>query len=156
MRPLPHHFSVTAYAGVEGSVLTESAQAPALAVYPPLQAGGPGKTWSPEDLLLAAIADGFTLSFRALARNSRLGWQDLQVTVEAELDWQQQQLKFTQFNARATISLAEGQDRGEATSLLLQAKHNCMVVNCLSLDLDLEVVFSSLADIPAGLCLPLQ
>jgi len=155
MRPLPHHFSVTAYAGVEGSVLTESEQAPALAVYPPLLAGGPGKTWSPEDLLLAAIADGFALSFRAVARDSSIGWQDLQVTVEAKLDWQQQ-VKFTQFKTRATIRLQEGQDKDELGRLLQQAQRNCAVANCLNLDLDLEVFFSSSADAPAELCMPLQ
>jgi protein ImuA len=41
---------------------------------PPAEFGGPGDKWSPESLLIAAVADCFVLSFRAIARASKLEW----------------------------------------------------------------------------------
>src|SRR5262249_3918607 len=67
MEPHPHRYDVHARAGTEGSVLVESRGLPTLRTAPPTQYGGPGDQWSPETLLVAAAADCFVLTFRAIA-----------------------------------------------------------------------------------------
>ena len=43
----------------------------------PVEFDGPGDRWSPETLLIAAIADCFILTFRAIACATRMDWQGL-------------------------------------------------------------------------------
>jgi organic hydroperoxide reductase OsmC/OhrA len=45
----------------------------------PLQFGGFEGRWSPEDLLLAAVAGCYTTTFRALAEYSKFEYNDLEV-----------------------------------------------------------------------------
>ena len=68
MKPYPHHYQVAASAGVEGEVLLASAGLEPINTAPPVEFDGPGNRWSPETLLVGAIADCFILTFRAVAR----------------------------------------------------------------------------------------
>ena len=52
-----------------------SPQLPDLETAPPPEFDGPGGLWSPENLLCAAVADCFILTFRAIASFSRLSWR---------------------------------------------------------------------------------
>ena len=70
MEELPHHYIVSSSASSEGSVLVEAVGLPSLETAPPAEFGGPGDKWSPESLLVAAVADCFILTFRAIARAS--------------------------------------------------------------------------------------
>ena len=72
MQDFPHQYSATALANVEGDVNLQSERLPSLVSAPPSEFGGPGDRWSPETLLVAAVADCFVLTFRAIARASQL------------------------------------------------------------------------------------
>jgi len=86
MQEFPHHYSVAAVANPEGEVALQSDRLPSLTSTPPAEFGGPGDRWSPETLLVAALADCFVLTFRALARASKLSWLSLRCDVEGTLD----------------------------------------------------------------------
>ncbi|MGI9245682.1 MAG: OsmC family protein, partial [Steroidobacteraceae bacterium] len=86
MHPYPHHYTVNARSEPTGDVELAAANLPTLQTAPPLEFDGPGDRWSPETLLCAAVADCFVLSFRAVARASRLDWTSLECRVEGKLD----------------------------------------------------------------------
>ena len=67
MDPFPHHYTADATGATSGSVTVSSPGAPEIATETPEQYGGPGDQWSPETMLVAAVADCFVLSFRAVA-----------------------------------------------------------------------------------------
>jgi organic hydroperoxide reductase OsmC/OhrA len=70
MHPLPHHYNVSIRAGEEGSVEITSPGLSTLVSAPPVEFGGPGDLWSPETLIVAAVADCFVFTFRAIAAAS--------------------------------------------------------------------------------------
>lgn len=80
MQAYPHRYHVHAAAETEGNVLLGSEGLPTLTTAAPPQYGGPGGQWSPETLLMAAAADCFILTFRAIATASKLAWGRLDVT----------------------------------------------------------------------------
>ncbi len=138
MQEFPHHYSVTAAASMNGNVILNSDGAPEMLSAPPAQFGGPGDQWSPEALLVAAVADCFVLSFRAVARASRVDWTALQVDAEGTLDKIDRVTQFTAFKVHATLDVPEGSDEAKAQRALEKAEHVCLITNSLKADSELE------------------
>ena len=139
----PHRYSVAAFARAEGDVALESERLPPLVTAPPAEFDGPGDRWSPETLLVAAVADCFVLTFRAIARASKLPWLTLRCDVEGILDRVERVTQFTEFRTRVTLRLPPGADRQRAARLLTRTEETCLVTNSLKgtrhLDLEIEV-----------------
>ena len=62
MQAFPHHYAVVATADMHSDVALEGKGLPPIASAPPTEFGGPGDRWSPETLLVAAVADCFVLT----------------------------------------------------------------------------------------------
>jgi organic hydroperoxide reductase OsmC/OhrA len=131
MQDLPHRYTVAALAQSEGDVRLESPRLPALSSAAPTEFGGPGDRWSPETLLVAAMADCFTLGFRAIAKASKLEWQSLRCEVEGKLERVERATQFTGFEVRATLRVPSGTDQARARSLLEKAERTCFITNSL-------------------------
>jgi len=131
MQDLPHHYTVAALSRTEGDVSLESARLPALSSAAPAEFGGPGDRWSPETLLVAAVADCFTLGFRAIARASKLEWVSLRCEVEGKLERVERATQFTGFQVRATLRVPPGTDEARARGLLEKAEKTCFITNSL-------------------------
>lgn len=131
MQEFPHRYSVAAIAGVEGDVVLESDRLPSLASAPPAEFGGSGDQWSPETLLVAAIADCFVLTFRAIARASKLPWVSLRCEVEGTLDRVERVIQFTGFLVRASLQVPAGANEEQARRLLAKAEQSCLITNSL-------------------------
>ena len=131
MEPLPHHYRVTGNASAEGNVDVSAAGLPRITTAPPAEFGGPGDQWSPESLLVAAVADCFILSFRAIARASKLEWTDLQCTASGTLDRVDRVTRFTAIGVEATLSVPAGTDVEKAEKLLHKAEQSCLITNSL-------------------------
>jgi organic hydroperoxide reductase OsmC/OhrA len=131
MQDLPHRYTVSAQAEAEGEVRLEGARLPALASAAPAEFGGPGDRWSPETLLVAALADCFTLGFRAIAKASKLEWRSLRCEVEGKLERVERATQFTGFEVRATLRVPSGTDEARARSLLEKAERTCFISNSL-------------------------
>jgi organic hydroperoxide reductase OsmC/OhrA len=86
MQDLPHVYQVSGVAAKEGEVTLSAANLPDVISAPPAEFGGPGNLWSPESLLVAAVADCFVLTFRAIAGASKLEWSNLDCSAEGTLD----------------------------------------------------------------------
>lgn len=131
MQEFPHRYSVAAVARVEGDVLLEGDRLPSLASAAPAEFGGPGDRWSPETLLVAAIADCFILTFRAIAHASKLPWVSLRCDVEGTLDRVERVMQFTGFLVRASLRVSAGANEEQARRLLAKAEQSCLITNSL-------------------------
>lgn len=143
MQDFPHLYTVTAAGAADGDVVLEGASLPAIMSAPPTQFGGPGDRWSPETLLVAAVADCFILSFRAIARATKLPWDSIECAVSGTLDRVEKVTLFTEFHVRATLRVRPGGDEVKARQALVRAEQICLITNSLKatahLDATVEV-----------------
>jgi organic hydroperoxide reductase OsmC/OhrA len=87
---------------------------------------------------VAAIADCFVLSFRAIARASKLSWTSLSCDVERTLERVERTTRFTTFAVRASLHVPAGTDAARAERLLHKAEAVCLITNSLSGETRLE------------------
>lgn len=142
MHEFPHHYFVGAAAHPEGSVTVSSPGLVSLETAPPAEFGGPGDLWSPETLLVAAVANCFILSFRAIARASRLDWNSVGCDVEALLDRVSGKLLFTELKLAVKLELPAVGEEVRARRILEKAEETCLITNSMSarVTLDTELV----------------
>ncbi len=126
-----HRYLVTTRAKPEGNVQVAGEGLPDIEVAPPESFGGPGGVWSPEELLIAALADCFVLSFRAVAQMSKFSWQSLECEVEGTLEKVGKTMGFTGFHIAGTLVIGTGADPDRARELLDKAEQTCFVSNSL-------------------------
>ena len=138
MHPYPHHYTVHARAEATGDVDLDADRLPTLKTAPPVEFDGPGDRWSPETLLCAAVADCFVLSFRAVARASKLEWQAVEASVEGKLDRVEGKSRFTEIVVRATLRVPAGTDHQRAEKLMEKAEQVCLISNSLLAERRLE------------------
>lgn len=132
MEAFPHKYLVTASSASEGNItLTTEGVAPLLSAAP-AQFDGPGDQWSPEDLLVAAVADCFILTFRAIAKFSKLDWTSLECSATGTLDKEGRKTCFTAFEINAKLEVPEGTDIEKAHKLLEKSEESCLVTNSLN------------------------
>jgi len=138
MTEFPHRYRARARGGAEGEVALEGEKLPALATAPPAEFGGPGDRWSPETLLVGAVADCFLLTFRAVARASKVEWEGLDCEVEGVLDKAEGGTRFTELRVRASLRVPEGTDAERARRALEKAERGCLVTRSLRAESHLE------------------
>ena len=141
MQDLPHHYAVTAVTKTVGEIDLTSPGLAKIVSAPPAEFGGPGDLWSPETLLVAAVADCFLLTFRAIARASKLDWVSLSCEVDGVLDRIDKVTQFTEFKLRVVLDAPHGTDELKAKRLLEKAEQGCLITNSLTAKshLDIEV-----------------
>lgn len=138
MQAFPHHYPVAAQASVESTVSLTTPNCTDLVSAPPAEFGGPGDQWSPETLLVAAVADCFILGFRAIARASHFEWLDLKCEADGVLDKVERTILFTEMHLKATLTVPAGADIEKALKLLDKAEQSCLISNSLSAEVHLE------------------
>jgi peroxiredoxin-like protein len=131
MQDFPHHYIVSAKAQRTSNVRLSGAGLETIESAPPKEFGGPGDRWSPESLLVAAVADCFVLSFRAIARASKLEWESLSCSADGILDRADKQARFTGFNVKAELVIPAGANEAKALRLLEKAEEACLITNSL-------------------------
>ena len=138
MQDLPHHYVVSGRAEQTGSVIVSGQGLPDLETAGPAQFGGPGDLWSPEDMLVGAVANCLILSFRAIARAAKLEWQTLECEAEGELDKVEKLTQFVGFKIRARLTIPAGADPKKAGVILEKAEKYCLITNSLKAKPQLE------------------
>jgi uncharacterized OsmC-like protein len=131
MKDFPHQYEVSALANVDGDIETVSAAVPPIFAASPAEFGGPGDRWSPETLLVAAVADCFILTFRAVAAASKVTWTSLRCEVTGTLDRIDRVTQFTAFDVHARLQVAAGINEDLARRALEKAEHHCLITNSL-------------------------
>ena len=140
MQPFPHHYEVTAAATVTGDVALGGRALPNVPSAPPAEFGGPGDRWSPETLLVAALADCFVLTFRGIAGLSRFSWVSLECNVTGTVERVDRVSQFTALEIRARLRVPSGALDEQARRLLTKAEETCLVTNSLKVHPHLESV----------------
>lgn len=129
MHPYPHTYSVTATGSATGPVPVESAGLPGLTTAPPKQFDGPGDVWSPESLLVAAMADCYVLTFRGVARAAKYDWNELRCEVDGVLERVGGVTRFSGYTSHATLTVNPGADHAKGEELLERTERVCLVNN---------------------------
>ena len=132
MQELPHRYSVSARSAADGFVELSSEGLTSIESAAPAEFGGPGDRWSPETLLVAAIADCFILTFKAIARASKFDWISLSCSVEGVLDRVDRSTRFTEFTLHVILEAAAGTDEQKAMRLLEKSEHSCLITRSLN------------------------
>ncbi|WP_416306147.1 OsmC family protein [Neptunicella sp. SCSIO 80796] len=144
MQALPHHYRVNAYGEFDTNLKVQAEGLPAIEVAGPVEFDGPGDKWSPEALLMAAVANCFILSFRAVAKASEFKWLSIECESQGKLDKVERQIQFTHINTHAKLTIARGADSDKAEALLNKAERVCLISNSLLAEkhLQLSILFS--------------
>jgi uncharacterized OsmC-like protein len=82
-------------------------------------------------LLVGAVGDCLILTFRAVARASKLPWTSLRCQVTGTLDRIDRITQFTGFEVHATLGVPAGTDPERARHALEKAEQNCLIANSL-------------------------
>lgn len=131
MQAFPHHYTVRASGRVDGDIDLTGPRLPLLRSASPAEFDGPGDRWSPETLLVGAVADCFILTFRAIARASALPWIALECEATGTLERIERATQFTQFDLRVRLTLPHEQDADRARQALGKAERNCLISSSL-------------------------
>jgi len=142
MEPFPHHYRTVASCESSSLITIESDGKPSLLTGPPKEFGGTGNEWSPEDLLVATVADCYILSFKAIAKASRLEWISLECDAVGKLDKEDRFPQFTGFKLKVKLVVDSNTDLKKADRLLHKADTICLITNSLkaSAELDAEII----------------
>ena len=104
----------------------------------PPEFGGLEGRWTPEDLLLSAVASCYTTTFRALADYSELEYADLEVEVGGMIRKTDSGYSFSEISIRPKLTISGEQEQARALRLLQKAKELCLVSRALSVEQTFE------------------
>lgn len=144
MKTFPHEYAVTVVGSPQGDLEVRADRLPVLNSAPPAEFDGPGDRWSPETLLVAAVADCFVLTFRAVARALELPWTSLRCEVSGTLDRLERVPQFTRFRIRAHLGVPAGTSEELARRALEKAEHGCLITNSLKATSQLETAVETI------------
>jgi len=131
MQKYPHHYYAKAQGKPKGLVATKSGDLVTLEIAAPKEFDGPGDNWSPEELLVASVADCLILTFRAIATASGLEWLELSCEAEGVLEMVDRKTQFTEIFINATLKINSHDDEGKALLLLEKAENSCLITSSL-------------------------
>ena len=101
------------------------------------------------------MADCFVLTFRAIARASRLSWISLDCDVTGTLGRVDRVTQFTRFDMTAHLVVPAGEDTDRARHGLERAERNCLISRSLkasiALDASVEIAEPAKLKVPAQL-----
>lgn len=132
MHPYPHFYSVDASGRSAGDVVVATEGVPHLHTAPPAQFDGPGDRWSPETLLVGAVADCFVLTFRAVARASNLAWSSLHCGAKGRLERADGKTRFTGIELHAELTVPAETSAAKARHLLEKTEKACLISSSLA------------------------
>jgi len=142
MHPFPHQYRVGAFSKKSTLITVTSEGKTTLVTGPPVEFGGTGSEWSPEDLIVAAVVDCYILSFKAVAKASRFEWISIDCNAVGTLDKPERLPEFTAFEIEVALTIPQGAseaDLAKADRLLHKADAICLITNSLKAEVSLKV-----------------
>lgn len=134
-----HRFRVEAWWASGRTGIAKSSSAPnAIHFTSPPAFGGLEGRWTPEDLLLGAVASCYTTTFRTLADYSKFAYNDLQVEVEAVVNKAETGYNLAEVCIRANLMISREEEQERALKLLHKAKGLCLVARALAIKQNFE------------------
>jgi organic hydroperoxide reductase OsmC/OhrA len=111
---------------------------PTLPPMRPKSSTAPVISGPPEALLVAAVADCFILTFRAIARGNSLAWHAIDCDATATLDRVERVNKFTEIQLNVRISVPSDSDHEKIVKLLHKSEQNCLITNSMTCNVTLN------------------
>ncbi len=141
--PFPHRYEVT----IDDNALTARDRA-ALLVGPPPQFGGTGeRDWSPEELLLGAVAACLKTTFDAYARRQSIAVDTFHARAEGILEKTRDGPAFSSVTIRVELAVRGGDDEIlKAKQTLQRAEHDCIISRSIKAPVALEATVRSAVD----------
>jgi len=134
-----HAYRVAAWWTSGRTGLAKSDSAPnAIHFTAPAEFGGLEGRWTPEELLLAAIAGCYTTTVRAIAGGAQFDFTDLQVEASVTVRKVESGYSFTQITVRPNLKIASSEERDKALELLKRAEKLCLVSRAMGTTLKFE------------------
>jgi peroxiredoxin-like protein len=130
---IEHKYRVVAWWTSGQTGIAKSDSAPnAIHFTAPLQFGGVEGRWTPEDLLMTALASCFTTTFHAIAGYSKFEYVDFAVEAEGTVSKTDSGYGFNEIVLRPNLTIASEENRQRAINLLHKAKALCLVSRALA------------------------
>jgi organic hydroperoxide reductase OsmC/OhrA len=142
MQKFPHRYVAVATGDTLDDIELACESLPPLLSAPPMEFDGPGDRWSPETLLVGAVAACYVLTFRAVARASRVSWTWLRCEVIGTLARIGNAPQFTEFELRAHLSIAPTMDVEQARRALEKAESQCLISKSLKATMNLMITIN--------------
>jgi len=134
-----HAYRVAAWWTSGRTGLAKSDSAPnAIHFTAPTEFGGLEGRWTPEELLLAAVAGCYTTTLRAIAGTAEFNFTDLQVEASGTVRKADSGYTFTQITLRPNLKIDSAEERERALDLLKRAEKLCLVGRALGTSLKFE------------------
>jgi len=92
---------------------------------------GEAGSWSPEHLLLAAVASCFVITFRGIAELSKFEFDSLDVRVDGTIEKAEGGLQFTTLLLKPNLGLLRDGDGERALRLLYKTERSCLISRSL-------------------------
>lgn len=148
MKDFPHHYKATSEGTNTGNLTARADNLPDIEVAPPKQFDGPGDAWSPEQLFMASLTNCLVLSFRAIARASKLEWHSIECESEGTLAKVEKKVQFTNVISRVKLFIPATESKEKAGKLLTKAEETCFISNSINCEshLECEVKFGEVKD----------
>jgi peroxiredoxin-like protein len=128
-----HKYHVVAWWSSGRMGIAKSDSAPnAIHFAAPPQFGGLEGRWTPEDLLMTALASCFTTTFHAIAGYSKFEYTDLEVEAEGTVNKTGTGYSFSEIVIRPSLTIPNEDKRERAINLLQKAKELCLVSRALA------------------------
>ena len=99
----------------------------------PVSFGGDPGRWTPEELMLAALASCFTTTFQAIATYSKLNYMDMEVSVEGGIEKTASGFQFTGIRIAPKLTISDEALRPLAEKVLHKSEALCLVGRALSI-----------------------
>jgi peroxiredoxin-like protein len=131
MTPFSHSYNVSLEARPETDATISANAVTSLASAHPAEFGGPGNLWSPETLLVGAVADYFILTFKAIAAAARFNWIEIHCEGSGVVDRAEGSLRFTRMLLHVRLTVTAGTDKERVQVLLKKAEKGCLISNSL-------------------------
>lgn len=138
MQAMPHHYQVSSCSCSEGNLSCSSKGLADLNLDAPAEFGGPGDLWSPETLMMSSVSSCFILSFKAIARFSKLSWKSIECESVGRLDRVERVTRFIEITNKVKLVIDSSTSQEKALKLLEKAEALCLVTNSLNSKLKLE------------------
>ena len=134
-----HAYRVAAWWTSGRTGLAKSDSAPnAIHFTAPTEFGGLEGRWTPEELLLAAVAGCYTTTLRAIAGGAQFDFTDLQVEASGTVRKADSGYTFSQITVRPNLKIGSADEREQALDLLKRAEKLCLVSRALGTTVKFE------------------
>jgi len=134
-----HVYRVAAWWTAGRTGLAKSDSAPnAIHFTAPAEFGGLEGRWTPEELLLAAVAGCYTTTLRTIAGAAKFDFTDLQVEASGTIRKTDPGYTFTEIVIRPNLKIGSAEERDRALALLTKAQSLCLVSRALGTPLRFE------------------